>query len=245
MDHEPDSFELLKYLATFRQMLQNQNPTTEAELPSNLQKYGELCEETNRRLRECHALSLRGQYTNAVATADREPNLLQRCSELEIPEREILATVAQVLNIKPPALIDHGLIQSLQDAYEKGSSAAANLRLLHRLTLARAPLPTRLHIMRKLLVQNPNHPFMDVDIRTFERSWFKQAPDFARALAKQERPELIGEILQDLAEAGYMESPPPSMIAQSGRFWPRRRGPSSRRSPRRSSRPTQSVRSSP
>src|SRR5206468_3613770 len=102
-------------------------------------------------------------------------------------------TVAQVLGVKAPSLVDHGLIQSLQDAYEKGSSAAANLRLLHKLTLARAPLPTRLHVMRRLLVQNPNHPFMDADIRTFERAWFKQAPDFARGLAKEGRPELIQE----------------------------------------------------
>jgi hypothetical protein len=214
MDREPETLDLLAFLATFRQMLQNQSPTNEAELPSKLHKYGELCDEANRRLRECHALALRGQYANAVAVADREPNLLQRCSELEIPEREILGTVAQVLGVKTPTPVDHGLIQSLQDAYDKGTSSSANLRLLHKLTLARAPLPTRLNVMRKLLIQNPNHPFLDADIRTFEKAWFKQMPDFARALAKQERPELIQEILVDLAEAGYMETPPPSMVAQ-------------------------------
>ena len=86
------------------------------------------------------------------------------------------------------------------------------MRSLHRLTLARAPLPTRLNIMRRLLVQDPNHPFMDTDIRTFERAWFKQALPFVQPFVKQGRVELIQEIVQDLQQGGYFETVPPSLI---------------------------------
>ncbi len=113
---------------------------------------------------------------------------------------------------KPPNLLNRDLVEALQDAYQKGSTAAENMRSLHRLTLARAPLPTRLNIMRRLLVQDPNHPFMDTDIRTFERAWFKQALPFAQPFVKQGRVELIQEIVQDLQQGGYFETVPPSLI---------------------------------
>ena len=164
--------------------------------------------------RECFLLSQRGQYSNAVMLSEREPNLLDHCTQLEIPERDMLASVAQVLNVRQPALIDRDLFAALQECYDKGSSSATNIKLLHKLTLARAPLPTRLAVMRRLSIQNPNHPFLDSDIRAFEKAWFKRANEFAQAFVKPGQPEVIQEIIHDLEEGGYLETPPNTLIPQ-------------------------------
>jgi len=213
MSAASEEFDLPEFLERFRQSLQDQNPSTESDLPQSLWKYGQLCEETNQRLRECFALVQRGQYSNAVALSEREPNLLERCTLLEIPERDVLATVAQVVGTKPPSLLNRDLVEALQEAYQKGETATENLRVLHRLTLARAPLPARLAIMRRLLIQDPNRRFLDTDIRTFERAWFKQALPFVQQFVKQGRPELIQEVMQDLQTGGYVETPPSSLIS--------------------------------
>ena len=207
-----DPFELREFLEDFRRLLQVQNPATERELPAKLAKYAELCDEANKRLRECIGLIERGQYASAVTLAEREPDLLDRCSRLEIPEREKLAGVAQVLGAAPPKLINRDLVDALNGAYDKGTTDGSILKLLHRLTLARAPLPTRLAVMRRLAVQNPNRLFLDADIRAFERAWFNQAVGFTQQLAKGGRTELIEEVIQDLQVGGYLESPPGNLL---------------------------------
>jgi hypothetical protein len=215
--------ELREFIERFRRMLQVRNPANERNLPAQLDRYDRLCREANRRLRECFALIQRGRYANAVANAELDPNLIDLCTQLEFPERDWLASAAQTLGVAAPELIHRELFSALQDAYNKGSTVAENLRLLHQLTLARAPLPTRLAVMRRLVVQNPNHPFLDTDIRAFERAWFKQAVGFAQGLAKQGRTQLIEEILQDLREGGYLETPPSGPMSQLEALLPRAR----------------------
>jgi hypothetical protein len=208
-----DDFDIHEFLESLRKALSSPDAVAPASLAAMLAIYGEKCEEANRRLRECATLSQKGMYANAVALAEREPNLLDRCSVLEIPERDILGTVATALAIHPPALLNLDLIEILQETYQKGTTTESNLRILHRLTLARAPLPTRLVIMRRLQVQDSNLPFIDTDIRTFERTWFKRAADFAQPFVKAGNVDAIDEIINDLRESGYLETPPQQLMA--------------------------------
>ena len=76
----------------------------------------------------------------------------------------------------------------------------------------RAPLPTRLAVMRRLLADQPNHPFLDGDIREFKRAWFARAVGFANGFVDSGRPEIIAEIISDLEESGYYESPPSGLL---------------------------------
>jgi len=213
MDPATETPDIPEFLERFRQSLQSQNLGAEGDLPALLGDYGRLCEKANQRLRECSALIKRGQYSNAIALAEREPNLLDFCALLEIQERDLLASVAQFCGTKAPTLVNRDLVGGLQEAYQKDETATDDLKMLHRLTLARAPLPTRLAIMRRLLVQNPNHPFMGSDIRAFEKAWFKQALQFVQPFVKQNRREVIQEVIQDLRDGGYVERPPSTLIS--------------------------------
>lgn len=208
-----ENFDVQEFIDAFRQSLATPDPAQEQKLIEMMTTYGRLCEDANRRLRECTGLSVKGLYANAVALAEREPNLMDRCSALEIPERDILSTVASALGINAPSLLNRDLVEALQETYEKGTTAESNVRILHRLTLARAPLPTRLAIMRRLQVQDPNRPFIDADIRSFERSWFKRVNDFAQPFAKAGNVETLEEILNDLQTSGYLETPPQQVIS--------------------------------
>jgi len=214
MKAEPKEADPREFLERFRHSLQARNPEAEGEVPQSLLRYGQLCEEANRRLRECYALIQRGQYSNAVELAEQEPNLRVRCELLEIPERDLLADFAHLLGAKPPVLVNRDLVAAVQEAYQNDTTAAGNRRVLHRLTLVRAPLPARIAVMRRLLIQNPNHPFLEGDIRTFERAWFKLALPFVRPFAKEGRSDLIEEVVQDLEQGDYLEDPPSALISQ-------------------------------
>ena len=213
MSNGEDPIDILEFIEAFRQALASPDAVQESVLSQLMAKFSSLCSEVNARLRECTALSQKGLYANAIALAERDPNLMDRCAILEIPEREMLPDVATALGMNAPPLLNYDLIQVLQETYEKGASAEGNLRTLHRLTLARAPLPTRLAIMRRLQIQDPNRPFIDADIRTFEKAWFKRAADFAQPFAKEGNVQAVEEILTDLKESGYLETPPPQLIA--------------------------------
>jgi hypothetical protein len=213
MNAESDEVDPREFLEQLRQSLQIENPQSESELPGLLARYGQLCDAANRRLRDCHALIHRGHYADAIAQADREPNLLDFCSLLLIPECESLESFARLLGVKAPSLINRDLVAGLQDAYQQGSTAAENLTLLHRLNLARAPLPSRLAVMRTLLKKNPNHPHLESDIRTFERAWFKQVVNFVQPFIKDAKPELIKEVMRELEAGAYLEPVPAALIA--------------------------------
>jgi hypothetical protein len=205
-------YDLRKFLERFRQLLQKPDEGARAELVEGLAEYGRLCEYANKRLRECFALTQRGQYSNAVALAERPPNLVEWCTQLPIPEAPSLPQVAEVSQAPTPTLLDESLASSLQESHDKASKTAENLALLHRLTLARAPLPTRLAVMRRLYLQDSNHPYLDPDIRTFERAWYKQALDFVRPLAREGRSDLIRETIRNIEEGGYLEVPPSGLV---------------------------------
>lgn len=209
-----DNLDLREFIENFRHRLASADPKGDPELGEMLQHYGNLCQSANTRLRQCAQLSRQGQYANALSLANQEPKLLDYCSLLEVPERQVLPQVAKTLGISPPIVVNHDLIEMLQDADKQGSSTEDNQRKLHKLTLARAPLPTRLVIMRRLLRQNANNPFIDEDIRTFEKAWFQRANLFAQNYVRNGDVDTLQEILADFEESGYLETPPPELISE-------------------------------
>ena len=102
MNPESETFDFREFLEHFRNMLRAQAPEAENDLFESLLKYGQFCEEANQRLRDCFAPIKRGQYSNAIALSEREPNLLDRCSQLDIPESGVLPAVAQSLGASLP-----------------------------------------------------------------------------------------------------------------------------------------------
>src|SRR5262249_38404862 len=146
-----------------RPLLQNPEQRRSPELRAAMEKYGSLCMEANRRLRECYELISKGRYANAVEEAEREPKLLNFCALLDIPEREVLPAVAQELGVNPPETVNLAVFAAVQEGIQIGNSVEGNRRLLHKSTLARAPMPVRLSVMRRLSIQYPNHPFLEED----------------------------------------------------------------------------------
>jgi hypothetical protein len=211
-DNTPEPVDLQRFVEYLRQALVVPDSVPKEELARWLAEYGKLVEEVNSRLRECLLLIQRGQDANAMALANREPRLLPLCVLLDLSERELLAAAAAYVNATAPATIKRQLVDVLQDADLRAAAQSPNRALLHKLTLVHAPLPTRLSVMRQLLVLNPNHPYLDADIRTFERAWFKQALAFVARYAAEGRTGVLEEALFDLEQSGYYETPPASLV---------------------------------
>lgn len=207
-----------------RQLLQNPEQRRSPELRAALEVYGRCCADANRRLRECNDLISKGHYASAVELAEREPKLLTLCMLVDIPERDLLPSIAQENEVKRPETINETLFAFVQEGIQTGNSVEDNRRLLHKMTLARAPLPVRLSAMRRLAIQYPNHPFLDEDIRTFERAWFKDAIQFARGHANNGNAAIVEEIIGDLKENGYVETPARSLLEKLGDLFDAARG---------------------
>jgi hypothetical protein len=213
MSTGPEKIDVRELIDRIRRALATRTPGQEQALAADLAIYSSLCDQANQRLRDCLNLMKKGQYSNAIALADEEPNLLDHCSDLDIPEVEILPMVAASLQITVPERINLSLVEALQEAYVKGNSAAGNMRLLHKLTLARAPLPARLYVMRRLMAQDTSHPYLEADIRQFETTWYKRVLDYCKPFAKDGDVEMIQMVIDDLVNSGYLETPPRQLLS--------------------------------
>lgn len=184
----------------------------EAAFAADMKLYSDISADANQRLRECFELSSKGRYANAIALADRDPNLLERCSILSFPGCDALRDASVVAGIPEPEMLNRILVDALDETYRKGSTVQSELAQLRRLTLARAPIPSRLAVMRRIHVKDPNHPFLEEDIRQFELTWFRRAPAFCREWADAGHGEVIEEAITDLTTSGYLETPPASLL---------------------------------
>jgi len=131
-------------------------------------EYAEACAKANHRLRTIDDLLRRGLRTEALQLAEQSPPILDHIRQLTFDEHIEWGGLLFGLNIQQPPL----LLVEIADRIEAALTEERSLeRLLdkHRvLALARAPLPARIRILRRIRHLEPKNPVWQADLEVLE-----------------------------------------------------------------------------
>lgn len=156
--------------------------------------HGELDTEirnANKRLRECDALLAEGHRSEAIQLAEQEPNLLEVVSILDFPELpEWNDFVAELgLTVTPQLQID--IATDINGAYSDDEPLERLLRKFRLLSLARAPLRSRIDLLRQIAKRDVGTVYWKEDLKSYEQVRIRQIADEARdAIAARNYPDI-------------------------------------------------------
>lgn len=156
--------------------------------------HGELDTEirnANKRLRECDALLAEGHRSEAIQLAEQEPNLLEVVSILdftELPEwNDFVAELG--LTVTPQLQID--IATDINGAYSDDEPLERLLRKFRLLSLARAPLRSRIDLLRQIAKRDSGTAYWKDDLKSYEQVRIRQIADEARdAISDRNYPEI-------------------------------------------------------
>lgn len=177
--------------------------------------HGELTDQirrTNKRLRECDSLIAKGLRTEAIQLAEQEPPLLDLVAILDFPELpEWNDFVAELgLNVAPELQVE--IAADLNRAYSDDGPLKTHLKRFRISSLSRAPLKTRIALLRKIAEVDAGNPIWESDLRSYEEVRQRQIQDqFQIAIRNQNFGELR-EIAKELH--GKWLSPPQKKFVQ-------------------------------
>lgn len=172
--------------------------------------HGELDNEirmANKRLRECDALLAEGHRSEAIQLAEQEPNLLEVVSILDFPELpEWNDFVAELgLTVTPELQID--IATDINGAYSEDEPLERLLRKFRVLSLARAPLRSRIDLLRQIAKRDPGTSYWKDDLRSYEEVRIRQIADEARAAITKRDFNGIRTISEELHKKSWYVKP--------------------------------------
>lgn len=172
--------------------------------------HGELDAEirsANKRLRECDALLAEGHRSEAIQLAEQEPNLLEVVSILDFPELvEWNDFVAELgLTVTPDLQID--IATDINGAYSEDEPLERLLRKFRVLSLSRAPLRSRIDILRQIAKRDPGTSYWKDDLRSYEEVRIRQIADEARAAITKRDFHGIRAISEELHKKSWYAKP--------------------------------------
>lgn len=156
--------------------------------------HGELDSEirsANKRLRECDALLAEGHRSEAIQLAEQEPNLLEVVSILDFPElAEWNDFVAELgLTVTPQLQID--IATDINGAYSDDEPLERLMRKFRLMSLARAPLRSRIDLLRQIAKRDSGTAYWKDDLKSYEQVRIRQIADEARdAIANRQYADI-------------------------------------------------------
>lgn len=138
----------------------------------------------NKRLRECDALLAEGHRSEAIQLAEQEPNLLEVVSILDFPElAEWNDFVAEIgITVTPELQID--IATDLNGAYSEDAPLERLLRKFRVMSLGRAPLRSRIDLLRQIAKRDLATVYWQEDLKSYEQARIRQLADESRDAVK-------------------------------------------------------------
>jgi len=195
-----------------RAFVQSSDQTRNDFLESLASTYAEACIEVNQRMGRCHRLLQQGLRSEAIQLADSEPRLLDVIAALDFPERVAWDELVQIYELPAAPKLAVESAQILNEAYAQEDPLQDLLHRHRRLALQRAPLRSRITVMRKLATQDPNNPIWTDDLRIFEKARFRQIQSEAAQAAQSHDMAALSQLLAEIEQQSWVESPPKALI---------------------------------
>jgi hypothetical protein len=175
------------------------------------EEYARLAREANDRLRRCADCLQQGLRDEAIHLADAAPNLLDTVAALDFPELEDWKNICLQYGLREPPRLLIEIAGGLNEAYAE-AQPLVGLMAHHRLmALARAPLPARLRVLRRIADMDKASGFWDEDIRTFERARLDQIRAQVPQSLRAGDGAVLGQLLREIGGDPWRVKVPPDL----------------------------------
>jgi hypothetical protein len=195
-----------------RSIVLSSDQTRNWPLDSLASAYSEACTAVNQRLSQCQRLLQQGLRSEAIQLAGSEPKLLDVSAALDFSERAAWDELVVAYGLAPAPRLLVEAAQFLNEAYAEQEPLEDLLRSHRRLALARAPLATRIGVLRKLAAQDPNNLIWVDDLRIFEEARFREIQAEATESLGTRDALRVGKLLAELKEQTWVEQPPNGLL---------------------------------
>jgi|GEM_PF-580153 len=122
-----------------------------------------------KRLKAVDALLSKGLRSEAIDLAEREPNLNDVVISLDFPELDAWNELLARFQMQPIPALPDDLAAELNDAYSVSAPVERLLQRHRTAALARAPMATRIDILRRLATADSANPAWPQDVKLFEQ----------------------------------------------------------------------------
>jgi hypothetical protein len=195
-----------------RAFLQGSDQTRNERLDGLAAAYAEACADANQRLGRCHRLLLQGLRSEAIQQAEAEPRLLDATAALDFPERNEWDEIVDIYSLPAAPKPMAEARTALSEAYALAEPLQNLLRQHRRLATQRAPLRTRIGVMRKLASKDSKNPIWTEDLRIFEKARCRQIQVEASEAVRLQDAEHLTKLLSETRDRDWVESPPRSLV---------------------------------
>lgn len=200
--------EYLDIADTIRSVLANGSYAPEAELTSLALSYANLCREAIRRLRRCGEYLRNGRRSEAVHLAACPPNLFELYSALQFPEAAEWERVCGAFGLPSPPRLHQESLAELNDAIAR-EREMENLLGRHRvLALAKAPLASRLHLLRTIAERDLENRAWREELRALESVRLRELWTEAKAAVDAKDVSVLERIWSELLESRWQHEVP-------------------------------------
>ena len=183
----------------------------ESELIDIAGRHEDIVAQTSEWMLAVDKLLQKGLRTEAIELAEREPNLNEVIIALDFPELDAWNELLLKNEMQPVSELPEGVAEDLNDAYGVSSSLEKIMQQHRGAALARAPLSTRLQILRLLENKDPANPAWAQDIKDFEKVRLTEVRAELDHAIKTADLELLAEIERELQSPAW-KTPVPTEL---------------------------------
>lgn len=166
----------------------------------------------NKRLRECDTLLANGHRSEAIQLAEQEPNLLEMVGILDLPELlEWNDFVAEHgIKVAPDLAIE--IATDLNHAYSDDTPLEGYLNRLRVYSIGRAPLRTRIDILRKISKLDVESPHWQDDLKSYEKLRIRQMTEECRVAQEKHDYGKLKELQSEITGKKWSVKPKDTLL---------------------------------
>jgi hypothetical protein len=175
--------------------------------------YSEACQKLNNRLMDCVALLGKGLRAEAIHQAQLEPVIFDQLSILNFPSCDHWASIATSCGV-PTAPVNLRSAKQIEQAYAEEQPLTDLMKRHRLLALSRGEIRERIDVLRKIAELDRMNLYWDDDLRALEKIRIQQMRSEFQSVSKQNDPDGIKEIYDELLSLGWREPPPQELLNQ-------------------------------
>ena len=164
-----------------------------------------------KRLKAVDALLNKGLRSEAIDLAEREPNLNDVVISLDFPELDAWNDLLARFEMQPIPALPEDLAAELNDAYSVSAPVERLLQRHRTAALARAPLATRVDILRRLAAADSGNPAWPQDVKVFEQHRLTELKAELETAIREKDLETLAALEREVASPDWKMQVPPDL----------------------------------